>query len=400
MPIKMPTNLKFFSSIPLFPPVMDSGKLLRSASALVGSTVSGQHLLEIKGYSHIKEVIPSTNCIVSRRFRVGGHDWCIRYYPNGIYPGWSEYIAVTLYLDGSVNQGVRAHFSFTVLNQAGEPMPASWNYYNGGYTFTSWDWEGPRTFIRKATLEGSGPLHDNCFTIRCDLTVIMPPEAKGVDTESPPPPPPPSPAVSVPPSDLIRHLGGLLATGDGADVTFEVDGKTFLAHTSVVASRSPVLRADLFGAVGKKKRNGVIADSAGAVVRIDNMEARDFEALLHFMYTDSLPEMKGGGDAVAMLPDLVAAANRYKMERLRLVCEDKLCGYVNVRTVAAMLAFAGEHHCHGLQKKCLRLLDDPANLREIVETEGLEHLAKSYPLVLKDLIAKFATKPSLCDFVS
>ncbi|XP_052153502.1 BTB/POZ and MATH domain-containing protein 1-like [Oryza glaberrima] len=372
---------------------MDSGKLLRSASALVGSTVSGQHLLEIKGYSHIKEVIPSTNCIVSRRFRVGGHDWCIRYYPNGIYPGWSEYIAVTLYLDGSVNQGVRAHFSFTVLNQAGEPMPASWNYYNGGYTFTSWDWEGPRTFIRKATLEGSGPLHDNCFTIRCDLTVIMPPESKGVDTESPPPPPPPPPpAVSVPPSDLIRHLGGLLTTGDGADVTFEVDGKTFLAHTSVVASRSPVLRADLFGPVGKKT-NGVIADSAGAIVRIDNMEAQDFEALLHFMYTDSLPEMKGGGDAVAMLPDLVAAANRYKMERLRLVCEDKLCGYVNVRTVAAMLAFAGEHHCHGLQKKCLRLLDDPANLREIVETEGLEHLAKSYPLVLKDLIAKFATKP-------
>lgn len=163
---------------------MDSGKLLRSASALVGSTVSGQHLLEIKGYSHIKEAIPSTDYIVSRSFRVGGHDWCIRYYPNGFYQGWSEYIAVTLCLDGSVNQGVRAHFSFTVLNQAGEPMPESWNYYNVGYTFTSWDCEGPRTFIRKDTLEGSGPLHDNCFTIRCDLTVIMPPEAKGVDTES------------------------------------------------------------------------------------------------------------------------------------------------------------------------------------------------------------------------
>uniref|UniRef100_A0A0E0KQU1 Uncharacterized protein n=1 Tax=Oryza punctata TaxID=4537 RepID=A0A0E0KQU1_ORYPU len=366
-------------SVPLFLPVMDSGKLLRSTSALVGSTESGRHMLKIEGYSHIKEVITNTNYIRSRHFRVGGHDWCIRYYPNGLYSGRFEYISVLLFLDSSVNQGVRAHFSFIVLNQAGEPMPPIWNYYNSGYTFTSYDWEGPRAFINKATLERSGPLHDNCFTIRCDLMVIMSPEAKGVDTESPtpPPPPPPSPVVSVPPSDLIRHLGDLLVTGNGADVTFEVNGKMFLAHRSVLASRSPVLHAELFGSGGKKN---------DAIVHVDDMEAQDFEALLRFMYTDSLPEMKSG-DVVAMLPDLVAAANRYKMERLRLVCEDMLCGYVNVRTVAAMLAFAGEHHCHGLKNKCLQLLDDPAKLREIVETEGLEHLTKSYPLVLKDLIA-------------
>ena len=163
-------------------------------------------------------------------------------------------------------------------------------------------------------------------------------------------------------------------------MTFEVDGKTFLAHRLVLAARSPVLRAELSGALQQGED-----ESAAVVVRVEDMEAQDFEAFLHYVYTDSLlPDV----DAAAMLPDLVAAANRYKMERLRLVCEDKLCGFVNVRTVAAMLAFAGEHHCHGLKEACLRFLEDPGNLREVVKVNGLEHLTESCPSILKDLIAK------------
>ncbi|KAF0893118.1 hypothetical protein E2562_023159 [Oryza meyeriana var. granulata] len=364
----------------------DSGRLLRSASAIVGTTESGQHLLKIDGYSLIKDALTTDNYICSRNFRVGGHDWNIRYYPNGGFPSVADWISVRLVLATYVNQVVRAQFTLSLLNQAGEPIP-SYTYRYGVQNYTSYEWEGPWCFIQKATLERSEYLRDNCFSIKCDLTVFMAPEVKDVDTARPTLPPPP--VVSVPPSDLIRHLGGLLVTGEGADVTFEVDGKTFMAHRSVLASRSPVLRVELFGAV--EKMNDAAAEGASAIIRVEEMEAKDFEALLYFMYTDSLPEMKGG-DAVAMLPDLVAAANRYGMERLRLVCEDKLCEYVNVRTVAAMLAFAGEHHCHGLKKKCLQLLDDPANLKKIVETEGLEHLTKSYPLVLKDLIANLATK--------
>ncbi|XP_006653414.1 BTB/POZ and MATH domain-containing protein 2-like [Oryza brachyantha] len=370
----------------------DTGSTVaRSASAIVSSTESAQHLLKIDGYHRIKDAVATGSCVQSSSFCVGGYNWRIYYYPNGGGASVSDSVSVRLVLATYVNQPVRARFALSLLDQALQPAP-SYTYRYGAQAFSGFSSEGPWRFVQKAVLERSPEhLRDDCLSIRCDLTVIKAPEAKDIKpATTTPAPPPPSPPVSVPPSDLTRHLGGLLSTGVGADVAFEVDGKVFAAHRSVLVARSPVLHAELFATqAGKEYQNG----AAGVVVRIiDDMEAQDFEALLHFMYTDSLPETMGGGDMAAMLPDLVAAARRYKMERLRLVCEDKLCEHVNVRTVAAMLAFAGEHRCEGLKKKCLQLLDDPANLRKIVETEGLEHLTRNYPFVLKDLIAKLAMK--------
>ncbi|EEE61029.1 hypothetical protein OsJ_14865 [Oryza sativa Japonica Group] len=300
-----------------------SRKPVRSASTIIAGTESGQHLLKIDGYSHTKDKLPTPGSNVkSRSFRVGGHSWHISYYPSGNDSDKANCISIFLNLDDDVD--VKAQFKFSLLDRAGR-QPARLQKQRVGT------------------------------------------EDIDVDTATPPPPPPPT--VVVPPSDLHRHLGGLLATGEGADVTFEVSGKTFAAHRLVLAARSPVFRAELFG---PSKELG--ATTGGAVdhtaIRIDDMEARDFEALLRYMYTDSLPEpetTKGGGDAAAMLPDLVAAASRYKMERLRLVCEHKLCEYVNGRTVVSMLAFAREHHCDGLKEKCLRFLDDPVKVREIVK---------------------------------
>ncbi|XP_006653415.1 BTB/POZ and MATH domain-containing protein 2-like [Oryza brachyantha] len=373
-----------------------SGKLLRSASAIVGSTESGQHLLEISGYSVVKDAVATGSCVQSRHFHVGGHDWYILYYPNGFNSVVSDCISIYLAYGGNPSyQGyyyyhsgpaVRAELTLSLLDQAGEPA-ASYTYRHGVQAFHGHgSQQGSPRFVQKAVLERSEYLRDNRFTVRCDVTVVKNPEAKDVVAGGRVTPPPPS--------DLAQHLGGLLATGVAADVAFEVDGRAFMAHRNVLAVRSPVFHAELFAAADEDHAAAGAGAGAGVTVRIiDDMEAQDFEALLHFVYTDSLPEKMEGGDMAAMLPDLVAAARRYKMERLRLVCEDKLCEHVNVRTVAAMLAFAGEHHCHELEKKCLQLLDDPANLRKIVETDGLEHLTRSYPLVLRDLIAKFATKP-------
>lgn len=53
--------------------------------------------------------------------------------------------------------------------------------------------------------------------------------------------------IPLPPSDLGQHFGQLLASGEGTDVNLEVDGEIFAAHKLVLAARSPVFRAQLFG---------------------------------------------------------------------------------------------------------------------------------------------------------
>ncbi|XP_025791693.1 PTI1-like tyrosine-protein kinase 1 [Panicum hallii] len=61
------------------------------------------------------------------------------------------------------------------------------------------------------------------------------------------------------------------------------------------------------------------------------MEADVFRALLHFVYTDTLRDchsVKQQKEA-AMAQHLLVAADRYNLERLKLICEEKLCKHID-----------------------------------------------------------------------
>jgi speckle-type POZ protein len=73
------------------------------------------------------------------------------------------------------------------------------------------------------------------------------------------------------------------------------------------------------------------------------------------------------------------------------MCEDKLCKYIDVGTVATILALAEQHHCHGLKKACFRFLSSPANLKVAVASDSFDHLCRSCPSAVKELIAMLGT---------
>jgi speckle-type POZ protein len=83
---------------------------------------------------------------------------------------------------------------------------------------------------------------------------------------------------------------------------------------------------------------------------------------------------------------LLVAADRYNVECLKLICEGKLCEYIDVGTVATILALADQHHCEGLKKACFDFLAAPANLRAVVATDGFQHLSKSCPSLMVEVI--------------
>jgi speckle-type POZ protein len=74
------------------------------------------------------------------------------------------------------------------------------------------------------------------------------------------------------------------------------------------------------------------------------------------------------------------------LERLKLLCEDKLCNHINTSSVSTILALAEQHHCHELKAACMEFLSSPVNLDEAMESEGFDVLAKSCPGVMKDLL--------------
>ena len=240
-------------------------------------------------------------------------------------------------------------------------------------TTRGWGYE---RFIEKKALEESTYLKDDCFSVRCDIIVSK--EFRAEDTTQ---------FVTVPPSDLHQHLGRLLSSGAEADVKFQVGGETFAAHRLVLAALSPVFMAKLFGPMREKRTR------RRRPIQIDDMEPGVFGAMLHYIYTDSLLEAETadtGSDAAVMAQHVLVAADRYGLERLKLICEDKLCGFISTGTAATTLALAEQHGCRGLKEACFRFLRLPGNLKTIMGSDEFQYLTSSCPSLLNELLANVA----------
>ncbi|CAL5041470.1 unnamed protein product [Urochloa decumbens] len=186
--------------------------------------------------------------------------------------------------------------------------------------------------------------------------------------------------LPLPSSDLQQHLAELLRGQRGADVTFVLDsGERFPAHKNILAARSPVFMAEFFGHMDERRSQSV---------RIEDMEAAVFKVMLHFIYTDIVPELDAEPEAAAaMAQHLLAAADRYGLDRLKMICEVKLSGGIDVDTAATTLALAEQHNCSLLKSKCVEFIArSPETLDAVLATDGYRHLVESCPLVLTELL--------------
>ncbi|GJM99906.1 hypothetical protein PR202_ga17046 [Eleusine coracana subsp. coracana] len=109
--------------------------------------------------------------------------------------------------------------------------------------------------------------------------------------------------------------------------------------------------------------------------------------MLHFIYTDTLPKMDEE-TMLGMAEGLAAAADRYKQEGLKTICEEMLCRRVDLSTVETSLVLAEKHHCLALEAKRMDFLTSSGNLKALMANNGLEMVKKNCPTVLLDLIMK------------
>ncbi|CAL4979495.1 unnamed protein product [Urochloa decumbens] len=345
-------------------------------STIAAEASTGWHVLKVKGYTQSRGVLGPGKCIESSSFTVGGHTWCTKYYPDGFDRDSQEWISVYLALcrPGSRDDAVKTLFKISLLDQDGKPVVAHMFQSMEARTFSVLGGSplmGFRHFIKRyGVLERSSYLKDDSFSIGCEVTVINGVSRVAAKNQF----------VTVPPSDLNKELRVLLLEGQGADVTFEVEGEHFSAHRSILAARSSVFKAELFGPMQEK---------TGACVQVGDMEPKVFRAMLLFIYTDSLPAM-GAAEKMAMAQHLLVAADRYDLKRLKLVCEDMLCNHINRRTAAAMLVLADLHGCHGLKEACFAFLSSREHVKATMATKDYEHLRSSCPLLHDELVASLA----------
>lgn len=348
-----------------------------TTSTAITQTVNGSHEFKITGYSLAKG-IGVGKYIASDTFDVGGYSWAIYFYPDGkSVEDNAGYVSMFIAL-ASEGTDVRALFELTLLDQSGKERHKVHTHFgraleSGPYALkyrgSMW---GYKRFFRRNLLETSDYLKDDCLSVQCIVGVVK------SHTEGPK-------IYSIPvlPSDIGQHFGQLLESGKGTDVNFEVSGEIFAAHKLVLAARSPVFRAQLFGPM---------KDQNTQRIKVEDMEPPVFKALLHFIYWDALPDMaeltgvNSKWASSLMSQHLLAASDRYCLDRLRLICEAKLCEDVAINTVATTLALAEQHHCFQLKSVCLKFVAMPENLRAVMQTDGFEYLKESCPSVLTELL--------------
>ncbi|CAN1193175.1 BTB/POZ and MATH domain-containing protein 2 [Linum perenne] len=329
-----------------------------TSSTSRNETVNGTHKFDISGYS-LSKGMGVGKYIASDTFFVGGYAWAIYFYPDGKSPEDNgNYVSLFIAL-ASEGTDVRALFELTLMDQSGKERHKVHSHFGrnletGPYTLkyrgSMW---GYKRFFKRTQLETSDYLKDDKLVIRCCVGVVK-----------------------------SQTEGRLLESGKGSDVNFEVDGETFSAHKLVLAARSPVFRAQFFGPM---------KDQNTSSLKVEDVEAPVFKALLHFIYWDALPEMEELGvnskwAATLMAQHLLAAADRYALERLRLLCETTLCEDVAVDTVATTLALAEQHQCLQLKAVCLKFIALPENLKAVMQTDGFEYLEQSCPSVITELL--------------
>uniref|UniRef100_J3N7Y8 BTB domain-containing protein n=1 Tax=Oryza brachyantha TaxID=4533 RepID=J3N7Y8_ORYBR len=347
------------------------------AVSALPETVS--HLVRIGGYSRAKKV-PNGKFVEARRFTVGGRTWFIRFYPNRHGPGEAGAVSVYVGMDCCEDANgptVVANVRFSLLDCDGKPVPTFVEAMSG-VDFSENDF-GMK--MKRRELEASGHLRGDGFTVRCELAFVNSGAGGHLKEER---------GVKVPPSNLHRHLADLLRQKQGGDVSIVGQGKTFTAHGWMLAARSPVMAAEL----SSHHDDANNPPPPTTLLRVDDdMEPEVFGALLHFIYTDTLPPDMTTKEAAAaaMAARLHVAAGRYGMERLQLMCEDALCRSVSVDTVASAVVFAENHGCRVLKRACLDLLSCRRKLRHLTNLDDQFRLLTSCHPVVKELFLQIWT---------
>jgi speckle-type POZ protein len=107
-------------------------------------------------------------------------------------------------------------------------------------------------------------------------------------------------------------------------------------------------------------------------IRIHDMDASIFKAMIYLIYNNSLPDINEDDDtgSTTMVQNLLCAADRYGVQRLRLTCEEMPCNSLHMSNGGTILALAEQHGLTRLEVACMEYFSAPKVLISEETTTG------------------------------
>ncbi|XP_043910891.1 speckle-type POZ protein-like [Protopterus annectens] len=308
--------------------------------------------------------------IKSSYFSSGAQDrWYLRMRPCETDERYGEeYVSIFLCLQKSPNPEVMAEFKFSVLNANGEETLVT--VTEKPYQFKNSTAFGFKKFVKRDFLldDTNELLQDDTLTIFCEVRIkedfVNTSDKNTRDNESE--------------IQLTKDLQGLLENSWYTDCSLCVAGAEFQAHKAVLAARCPAFRAMFERHMAEEKKNHF---------EITEVKPEIFKEILHFIYTGRAPNLNNMGY------DLLAAAEKFELERLKLMCENTLCRKMSVETVAEILVFADRQRRNLLKAQALDFII--YNINDIMETSGWESLMMYHPHLAREAFSSMVSRESV-----
>ena len=321
-------------------------------------------------------------CILSPSFRVskqGFKDskWQIQLYPRGDKNATEDNISI--YLLGNIGiENKRVAYVYASIVTAGSfstcfsmclEDQSTYNENNKISNYVMDSCFGNSRSFTRARLESSKKmLASGSLTLAFSLTFDMVPVSKSADGEGEGQNEGiKSQAKSS--NEVSEDFGKLLEDKDFCDMEINCGGEIFSCHQVIIAARSPVFRA-MFRAKMK--------ESESRKVTIEDIKPEIMAEMLYFLYT-GLVKKDVSKDSVV---DLLVAADKYQMDTLRNICQDKLSSALDAKNVIEFLILGEMYRIPKL--KDAALMEVVHNMPEIADTEDYMRL-KDYPDLLLEI---------------
>jgi len=173
---------------------------------------------------------------------------------------------------------------------------------------------------------------------------------------------------------LLHDVKTLFLSKDHSDVIIRCGEKLYDCHKIILTSRSPVFKT-MLEAEMKEKMTGK--------VEIKNMDPEVLEDLLKYIYSGLAPNIDEHPH------ELFAAADQYQLDKLKELCELKLCSRLDDTNCIDLLILSDLHKAQTLKTAALTFVSK--NIHKIDTTKWKQRFV-SHPVLLTEVVEMMLPK--------
>jgi len=159
-------------------------------------------------------------------------------------------------------------------------------------------------------------------------------------------------------NSLSFDLGDAFKSTDFTDMTIICDKREFHCHKFMLAARSEVFAAML---------RHEFLEKQNSKVDVKEIDGETMELLLSYIYTGHVADFKN-----VSVVELFKAADRYRLDHLKHMCEEELVNRVEASNAADILSLAHKYNAAPLKSFALAMIS--RNVEEVMRTRGWKEL--------------------------